>query len=177
LAGVTDEPSATLTRRPEAQNGEVDMVPVRRDGTGRLVAIGLIEIVDADGEERWTTISGEALPGENLDEAIERSLKESLGPGVRGQLSAPSQIRPIRRRPDRHGGATRRTSVRGDGDETWAVEIEGRLAPQGAAHRFTWFIVTALPAQEQIRVATRPVLADFLEAQGEPGLAGRLRLF
>jgi hypothetical protein len=45
------------------------------------------------------------------------------------------------------------------------------------AHRFSWFLVTALPAQRQIAVAKRPVLADFLEAQGEPGLAQRLMLF
>jgi hypothetical protein len=40
-----------------------------------------------------------------------------------------------------------------------------------------WFLVTALPAQEQITAATRSNVADFLEAQGEPGLAARLRLF
>jgi hypothetical protein len=40
-----------------------------------------------------------------------------------------------------------------------------------------WFLVTALPAQEQVTAATRSALAEFLETQGEPGLAARLRLF
>jgi len=155
----------------------VDVVPVRRDGTGRLVAIGLIEIVDSDGAERWTTISGAQRPDETFSEAIERCLTETLGPDARGQLSKPPQIRPIGRHPVGQGVAAGRSSDRTESDGPSAVEIEGRLAPQGAAQRFTWFLVTALPAQRQIATATRSVLADFLEAQGEPGLAGRLRLF
>ena len=155
----------------------MDIVPVRRDGTGRLVAIGLIEIVDIDGADRWSTICGETLSGESFDEAIERSLRETLGPDVRGQFSAPLHIKPIGRDPIGSGGPPGRHLVSGESVASWAVEIEGRVAPQGQAQRFMWFLVTALPAQEQITAATRSNVADFLEAQGEPGLAARLRLF
>ena len=170
-------PRARSSLSQEAQNGEVDVVPVRRDGTGRLVAVGLIEIVDTDGENRWTTVGGAELPGETFDEAIERCLKETLGPDARGQLSKPRPIGPISRRPVGQGVPAGPPADRSESDEPCAVEIGGRLAPQGVAHRFSWFLVTALPAQRQIVVAKRPVLADFLEAQGESGLAARLRLF
>ena len=155
----------------------MDIVPVRRDGTGRLVAIGLIEIVDTDGADRWSTICGATRSGESFDEAIERSLRETLGPDVRGQFSATLHIKPIGRRPIGSGGPPGRHLVSGESVASWAVEIEGRVAPQGQAQRFMWFLVTALPAQEQITAATRSNLADFLEAHGEPGLAARLRLF
>jgi hypothetical protein len=174
-APTNPRPRSSLSQ--EAQNGEVDVVPVRRDGTGRLVAVGLIEIVDTDGENRWTTVGGAELPGETFDEAIERCLKETLGPDARGQLSKPRPIGPISRRLVGHGVPAGPPSDRSESDEPCAVEIGGRLAPQGVAHRFSWFLVTALPAQRQIVVAKRPVLADFLEAQGESGLAARLRLF
>jgi hypothetical protein len=144
----------------------VDVVPVRRDGTG-----GLIEIVDTDGEDGWTTISGAQRPDETFPEAIERCLTETLGPDARGQLSKPPRIRPIGRHPVGQGVAAGRSSDRTESDGPWAVEIEGRLAPQGVAQRFSWFLVTALQAQRQIAAATRSVLADFLEAQGESGLA------
>jgi len=162
--------------RLEAQNGEVDIVPVRRDGTGRLVAIGLIQIVDIEGEDRWSTISGATLSGESFDETIERSLRETLGPDVRSEFSAPLHIQPIGRHPIASDGPPGRHVARGE-SAGWAVEIGGRVAPQGQAQRFMWFLVTALPAQEQITAAARSAIADFLEAQGEPGLAARLGLF
>jgi hypothetical protein len=58
-----------------------------------------------------------------------------------------------------------------------AVEIWGKIAPQGSVLRFSWFLVTALPAQDVFVGGQRELLAAFLDAQGEPGLAGRLRQF
>lgn len=58
-----------------------------------------------------------------------------------------------------------------------AVEVRGRIVPEGVARRFSWFLVTALPMREEIASGQRAVIADFLEAQGEPGLAARLRQF
>lgn len=160
----------------EAQNGDVDIVPVRRDGTGRLVAIGLIAIVDIDGEDRWSTISGATSSGESFEETIERSLRETLGPDVHSQFSAPLHVKPIGWSSIGGDGSPGRQIARGE-SAGWAVEIAGRVAPQGQAQRFMWFLVTALPAQERITAAARSALADFLEAQGEPGLAARLGLF
>jgi Domain of unknown function (DUF4916) len=154
----------------------VEIVPVRRDGTGRLVAVGLIEVRDLTGVDRWSLISGSQLPNETLPTVIERCLTETLGPDVRGQYSE-SGIegagRELRRADPR-----RLLHSQGPGEETpTAVEITGRLAPHGVAMRFTWFLVTALPAQDAIRPEHRALLAAFLEAQGEPGLAGRLTQF
>lgn len=105
------------------QNGLVDLVPVRRDGTGRLVAVGLIEVVDTDGEERWTTIGGPDMAAESIDEAIERCLRETLGSDAHGQLSRPPPVGPTESRP-----RTNRDEI----DEPSAADIWGEV---GAAWR------------------------------------------
>lgn len=128
----------------------------------------MVEVADAAGEERWTTIHWVEQAGETITETIERAIQETLGPDAHAELSKPRSI------------GTVTTPFHGDGsgiDDPCAVEISGRLQPQGVARRFSWFIVTALPAQAQLVVGIRPVLADFLEAQGEAGLAARLRRF
>ncbi len=145
---------------------------MRRDGTGRLVAVGLIEVVDTDGEARWTTIGGTELGGET----IERCVRETLGPDAQYQLSKPQPVEMTGIRRLGHRAAPARRD-RGGINEPYAVEIWGKLEPQGRARRFMWFLVTALPARPDIAGGTRAVLADFLEAQGEPGLAARLRQF
>ena len=43
------------------------------------------------------------------------------------------------------------------------------------ARRFAWFLVTALPVRGEVSSEQWALLADFLAAQGEPGLAARLR--
>jgi ADP-ribose pyrophosphatase YjhB (NUDIX family) len=154
----------------------VEIIPVRRDGTGRLVAVGLIEVSDATGVGRWSLISGSQLPGETLPTVIERCLAENLGSDVRGQ-SSQSWIEAAGRA-SRRAGPRSSLHSQASGEQTpTAVEITGRLEPHGVAMRFTWFLVTALPAQAAIRFEHRALLAAFLEAQGEPGLAGRLRQF
>ena len=161
-------------RGSPCQNGRVDIVPVRLDGTGRLVAIGLIEVMDFDGMQRWTTISTAALPDESADDAIERGLWETLGPNAHGHRSKGRPVWSSRR--DGRLARAEATSQLGVVRPT-AVEIFGRFEPGGGALRFSWFLITALPAHEDIQAAQRPVLADFLAEQGEPGLAGRLRGF
>ena len=158
------------------KGGDVEIVPVRRDGTGRLVAVGLIAVSDATGVDRWSLISGLQLPGETLSAVIERCLIETLGADVRGQYSE-AWSEAAGRGSQRAGPRTSLHS-HGPGETTpTAVEISGRLEPHGVAVRFTWFLVTALPAQDALRSEHRGLLAAFLEAQGEPGLAGRLRQF
>jgi hypothetical protein len=154
----------------------VEIVPVRRDGTGRLVAVGLIAVSDAAGVDRWSLISGSPLAGETLPAVIERCLIETLGPDVQGQQSEPWIE--AAGRGSRRAGPQVLLDSDATGDQTpTAVEIKGRLEPHGVATRFTWFLVTALPAQGSIRSEHRGLLAAFLEAQGETGLAGRLRQF
>jgi hypothetical protein len=61
--------------------------------------------------------------------------------------------------------------------EIFPVELSGTLAAQGLARGFSWFLTTALPPRPQMTPETRAILADFLEASGERGAAGRLRQF
>ncbi len=166
MAGLT----ATATMR------FMDLVPVRRDGTGRLVGVGLVEVADPDGRPRWTLIDGLEVPGESIDESVERSIRASLGAEAHGYLAKlqPPWITDPRPRVD--GTRVRGRPPRSRGEEAIAVELSGSFQPQGAVHRFSWFLVTALPAREEIAAGVRLVLADFLEAEGEFGLAARLRL-
>ena len=153
----------------------VKIVPVRRDGTGRLVGVGLIEIADPDRRAHWTVIDVAALPGETMDQAIERGIHASLGAQAYGHLAKlqPAWITDPRPRVD--GTQVHRHARRSTGDEAIAVELSGTLQPQSPVHRFSWFLVTALPAHEEIAIGARSVLADFLDAEGEFGLAARLR--
>lgn len=155
----------------------VDIVPVRRDGTGRLVAVGLVEVVDVDGHERWSLIAGQELPSETVDEVIDPSLHDSLGPDVHGQRSVPRRPNPDWAGPSRRSRRSEHTPAEINVSGPLAVEIRGKIAPQGSVHRFSWFLVTALPAQDAFVRGQRELLAAFLDAQGEPGLAGRLRQF
>jgi hypothetical protein len=147
----------------------VDVIPVRRDGTGRLVAVGLIEAPDTDGERRWTTIGGSLIAGEATDDAIGRWLKDALGPDVCWRFSIP----PSAVRTEEHQRRVEAWQV----DEAHAVDVSGRIASDGAPRRFSWFLVTSLPPRAKIASGKRTVLASFLEAQGERSLGHRLRQF
>jgi len=140
----------------------VDVIPVRRDGTGRLVAVGLIEAFDTDGEQRWTTIGGPVIAGETTDEAIGRCLAAALGPDVRWRLSMPP--------PTLRTEEQRRPREAGEVDQAHSVDVWGRIESDVIGHRFSWFLVTSLPPRVRITLGKRTVLASFLEAQGEPGL-------
>jgi len=159
------------------QNGEMDLIPVRCDGSGRLVAVGLVRTVGVDGEESWTTIGGDVLPGQAIEEAIARCVAETLGPAARAHLVLLPQVG-MGGQPDlaRFDDAALHTDER-DSEAAYAVEIQGRLVPQPPALRFAWFLVTAMPIREEVSVAQWALLADFLEAWGEPRLAARMRQF
>jgi len=77
-------------------SGEADVpihvVPVQRDGSGRLVAVGLPRATESDGEERWTTVGGRVHPDETIEGAIDRCLGETLGSEVWAQHSPPPRI-------------------------------------------------------------------------------------
>ena len=167
------EPAAQAAPRvgrleaPDAVDAPIQVVPVRRDGSGRLVAVGLLRATDPGGAERWTTVGGRAHPGETIEQTIHRCLGETLGSEVRAQRSpAPRLGAP--------GRADAAPSVEpGERAPTYAVEMRGRLVPQGTALRLAWFLVTALPPRGEVSSAQWTLLADFLEAQGEPAVAAR----
>jgi len=174
---VTRPEDVPLVEELPGEGAWVDVVPVRRDGSGRLVAVGLIRTAGVDRDERWTTIGGAVLPGETIERAIARCVGETLGAEARAQLSPPPQVGPVGKPPHaRRDDAPLQTDQR-EIEAPLAVEIQGRLVPQGAARRFAWFLVTALPVRGEVSSAQWALLADFLVAQGEPGLAARMRQF
>jgi hypothetical protein len=174
---MTRPEEVPLVEEPPREGAWVDVVPVRRDGSGRLVAVGLIRAAGVDGEERWTTIGGAVLPGETIERAIARCVGETLGTEARAQLSPPPPLgpagKPLHTRRDDSPLQTDQREI----EAPLAVEIQGRLVPHEAARRFAWFLVTALPVRGEVSAAQWALLADFLEAQGEPGLADRMRQF
>jgi len=155
----------------------VDLVPVRRDGSGRLVAVGLIGTAGTDGEMRWTTIGGAVARGEAIEQAISRCVAEALGSAARAQDSrqTPVALAGLRRPAGRDDQPLE--SHQRDVEVPLAVEVRGRMEPQGTDSRFAWFLITALPARGEVSAAQWALLADFLDAQGEQGLAARMRQF
>ena len=69
------------------------------------------------------------------------------------------------------------TTEQEESASTYAVDMRGRLIPWGTAHRLAWFLVTALPPRDEVSSAQWTLLAGFLDAQGEPVLAARMRRF
>ncbi len=153
----------------------MQVIPVRRDGTGRLVAVGLVEVAGSDGRPRWTLIGGPDLPDESTDQAVERCVRAALGDQANGRPAALQPAWITDPGPGVDGLRVRDHSPRSGGEEACAAEISGHLQPQSPVQRFSWFLVTALPAQPEFEPDARAALADFLDAQGELGLATRLR--
>ena len=114
-------------------------------------------------------------PGETIEQAIDRCLGETLGSEVRAQRSPA----PRKGTTGRHTAAWWEDAPPpiepGGRASTHAVEVRGRFVPQGMVHRLAWFLVTALPPRGEVSSAQWALLADFLEAQGEPAVAARMR--
>jgi hypothetical protein len=66
----------------------VEAVPVRLDGLGRVIDVGLLLRATPMGEMRRTIVSGRVLYGETLRDALFRHLEKDLGPMAFPQLPA-----------------------------------------------------------------------------------------
>lgn len=66
----------------------VEAVPVRVDGLGRVVEVGVLLRANAVGEMTRTLVSGRVLYGETLRDALFRHLEKDLGPMAFPQLPA-----------------------------------------------------------------------------------------
>ena len=66
----------------------VEAVPVRVDGLGQVVDVGVLLRATALGEMTRTLVSGRVLYGETLREALFRHLEKDLGPMAFPQLPA-----------------------------------------------------------------------------------------
>ena len=66
----------------------VEAVPVRVDGLGSVVQVGVLLRASANGEMTRTLVSGRVLYGETVREALFRHLEKDLGPMAFPQLPA-----------------------------------------------------------------------------------------
>ncbi len=64
----------------------VEAVPVRLDGMGRVLEIGLLLRANAAGSITRTVVSGRVMYGESLRDALFRHLEKDLGPMAFPQL-------------------------------------------------------------------------------------------
>ncbi|WP_243062335.1 NUDIX hydrolase family protein [Humibacter sp. RRB41] len=66
----------------------VEAVPVRVDGLGQVIEVGLLLRANAMGEMTRTVVSGRVMYGESLRDALFRHLEKDLGPMAFPQLPA-----------------------------------------------------------------------------------------
>lgn len=66
----------------------VEAVPVRTDGLGQVVEVGVLLRATSTGEMTRTIVSGRVLYGETLRDALFRHLEKDLGPMAFPQLPA-----------------------------------------------------------------------------------------
>ncbi len=66
----------------------VEAVPVRIDGLGQVVEVGVLLRASPTGEMTRTLVSGRVMYGETLREALFRHLEKDLGPMAFPQLPA-----------------------------------------------------------------------------------------
>ena len=66
----------------------VEAVPVRVDGIGQVIEVGVLLRANAVGEITRTLVSGRVMYGETLREALFRHLEKDLGPMAFPQLPA-----------------------------------------------------------------------------------------
>lgn len=64
----------------------VEAVPVRTDGLGQVVEVGVLLRASPSGEMTRTLVSGRVMYGETLREALFRHLEKDLGPMAFPQL-------------------------------------------------------------------------------------------
>jgi hypothetical protein len=64
----------------------VEAVPVRTDGLGQVIEVGVLLRATATGEMTRTLVSGRVLYGETLRDALFRHLEKDLGPMAFPQL-------------------------------------------------------------------------------------------
>lgn len=137
----------------------VDVLPLQTTA-GVITHAGLIHRDTPHQGPRWCFVGGRLHRNETLVEGLTRQLRETLGDAVR--FTAAPDLQPLfvaqYFTQDRGVGALdpRQHAVA----LSYALAVDGDIAPAGEAHDFRWFELTALPAPaewgfEQDRVAVR----------------------
>ncbi len=155
----------------------VDVVPLRLDARGAIVAIGLIRrptAIAAEGE-RWMTIGGRLRRGERIADAIEREVREALGPAARVDVPAvpvPAALAEYMPGTRDDGPFDPRQHAVG---LTYAIAVEGEIRVGGEATDFRWFEPDELPTRGNYGFGQWSVVADMLDRFGLAAAASRVR--
>lgn len=128
----------------------VDAVPVRVDGSGRVVDVGLLLRVRPDGTISRTAVSGRVLHGELVRSALLRHLEKDLGPLALPRVpQSPAPFTVVEYFPD--------PSVTGFHDPrhhavslAFVVPVDGDCQPSQESLELTW-----LTPQEAVREDVR----------------------
>ncbi|MGO4301130.1 NUDIX hydrolase family protein [Leifsonia sp. RAF41] len=126
----------------------VEAVPVRVDGLGQVVEVGILLRANAVGEMTRTLVSGRVMYGETLREALFRHLEKDLGPMAFPQLPAspvPFQVAEYFPMP----GVTQYVDERQHAVSlAYVVPVTGTCEPRQDALELTW-----MTPEEAISVA------------------------
>jgi ADP-ribose pyrophosphatase YjhB (NUDIX family) len=116
----------------------VEAVPVRVDGLGQIVEVGILLRANAVGEMTRTLVSGRVMYGETLREALFRHLEKDLGPMAFPQLPAsavPFQVAEYFPLP----GVSQYTDDRQHAvSMAYVVPVTGTCEPRQDALELTW---------------------------------------
>ncbi len=116
----------------------VEAVPVRVDGIGQVIEVGVLLRANAVGEMSRTLVSGRVMRGETLREALFRHLEKDLGPMAFPQLPAspvPFQVAEYFPMP----GITPFTDDRQHAVSlVYVVPVTGTCEPRQDALELTW---------------------------------------
>ncbi|WP_374009635.1 NUDIX hydrolase family protein [Leifsonia sp. LS-T14] len=131
----------------------VEAVPVRVDGLGQVIEVGILLRANAVGEMTRTLVSGRVMYGETLREALFRHLEKDLGPMAFPQLPAspvPFQVAEYFPMP----GVTQYVDERQHAVSlAYVVPVTGTCEPRQDALELTWMTpeeATSLTVTEEL---------------------------
>ena len=117
----------------------VDAVPVRVDGLGNVLEIGMLLRQGADGEISRMVVSGRVLYGERVREALMRHCEKDLGPLALPRVPAnptPFTVAEYFPDPERSGFYDPRHHAV---SLAYVVPVDGECEPTQKALDLTWF--------------------------------------
>jgi ADP-ribose pyrophosphatase YjhB (NUDIX family) len=115
----------------------VDLLPYR--SSAGATEIGLIKRADANGEVGWNLVGGGVYRGESIERAVERHLRETLGPDVAwhkpdfGHPEAVGEYMPALELGRPHDPRKHAVAL------TFVVAVDGEISAGGEALEFRWF--------------------------------------
>lgn len=137
----------------------VDALPYRHGPAG--LQVGLINRYTSLGRERgWTLVGGRVRFNESMADALDRHLRNTLGPEAlwtlpnaeipaRADEYFPHPRRGERRDPNKHAIAL-----------SYAVAVSGSIHPVGEALDFQWFPASELPSPAEIGYGQAPTIEE-----------------